>query len=133
MEEGAVKCANCKCPPGLHENLTVATATQGSTGMSQTSRQSALATSVKNLTLHAPTLCSVQGCTRGADFDPNTGVQQLFCSDHLGVTQGTGELEAPVHILLYTSQVACYDTFSLALSKKFDSKYLGFCIYQPIV
>lgn len=103
VEEGAVKCANCKCPPGLHENLTVATATQGSAGISQMSTQSALATSVKSLTLHAPTLCSVQGCTRGVDFDPNTGVQQLFCSDHLGVTQSTGEPE--------TSQVTCYNTF----------------------
>ena len=91
VDEGAVKCSKCKCPPGVHENLTNATATQESTGIPQTSRQSALATSVKSLTLHAPTLCSVQGCTRVTYFDPNTGMQQLLCSDHLGGTQSTGE------------------------------------------
>ena len=122
VEKEAVKCINCKCPPGVHENLTAA-ATQGSANGSQTSAnagsptsanagsptsanagsqtstnagsqastQPTLTTSVKSLTLQASPVCSVQGCTNEADFDLNTGTQQLFCSEHLGVSQSTGE------------------------------------------
>ena len=68
---GSFKCVTCSHAPGLHQNISSASApSYGHSG--------------------DHTTCCVVGCNQEADFDPNTGTEMNYCYGH-----ATGQI--PVH------------------------------------
>ena len=74
-----LKCINCDCPPGAHENLTVKQAL-GHPLIQEVASNDPL----------PPSQCSTPGCSQPVEFDPNTGAEYPYCADHINTTCSNG-------------------------------------------